>query len=103
MYDTMGHQFFWTQMANDVHTTKKECRSCAQDGSQIKHKRKLQMFPAAEPLEFMTLNLLEPLPKMLSGSQHVRIMTYRCSKVIRAIPTGKLHQTILRLYYFTIW
>lgn len=87
------HHFFWGHKANDTHTTVKHCRSFAQDGSQTMHKCKLQLFPAAGPLKFMAINILEPLPKTPLGGQHFFTMTDRYSNLTSALLRGKITLT----------
>lgn len=46
-----------------LHTTVEECRSCILCGSEMKHKRKLQLFTAALSLEFVASDIFESLQK----------------------------------------
>lgn len=44
MYNPMGLHFFCLYTANHVHTTEKDCCSCIQDGSELKHEPNFQLF-----------------------------------------------------------
>lgn len=68
MYDTMRRHFFWSHMANDVHRTEEDWSSCAQNVSQVKHIRKLPLFPAVGPVEFVAIDVLGPLLETLLGN-----------------------------------
>lgn len=61
-YNIMRNHFFCPHMTIDVHATVKAWRSCAQNGSQRKHKRRLEPYPAAGILEFVAAGILGLLP-----------------------------------------
>lgn len=71
MYDKMRHHLSWIHLANEVRRTLKDCCSCAQDGSQLNHRRKLPLSPAAGLLELVALDALGPLQKQSSGNQNL--------------------------------
>lgn len=80
-------------MAINMHTTLKICLSKAQDGSQMEHECKFQLFPAARPLLFVAFDILGSLQNRPSGNQHVAIWTYHNLKLIRAFFTPKITST----------
>lgn len=59
LYDRMQHHFFWPLVVNIVHKTEKTVLS-NQDGSQMKHRRRSQLCPAAGPHYFVAINILRP-------------------------------------------
>lgn len=67
--------------------------SCAQNGTEIKHKHHLQILSATGPLEFVTMNILGALSKPAKGSQHVVIIADRHLKVTQAVDTARIIAT----------
>lgn len=47
----------------------------------------LQLFSASAPLEYVAMEILGPLSKLLNGNLHLLVMTIRYSKLKRAIQT----------------
>ena len=87
MYETMRRDYYWPHMASDIHQTVTDCRSCAQvRGTVRRHQKKLTLFPAAGPLEFVAMDLFGPLPKTAHGNRHILVITDRYTKMCRAIP-----------------
>lgn len=79
----------------------KDCRLCAQNGSETKHERKLQIFPAARPLEFVVIHIFEPLPKTTSGTKTLLIWLIITQNSPVQFSLKNLHRHILRLYSST--
>lgn len=76
MYDGRKKEYYWMPMANDVYRTVKDCCECAQNKPLNKQRRLIQLFPASDPLEFVEIHTLGPLPKTLHGNQYVLVVTY---------------------------
>jgi hypothetical protein len=74
-------------MATDVAKTVNNCAVCAKNRI---HERKrasfLKLFPATEPLEFVSLDILGPLPKTEHGNIFLLVITDRFSKLTRTVP-----------------
>lgn len=67
-----------THMANDVHNVVRRCRSCASNrGTIYSHHKHMQLFPANGPIEFVSIDILGPLPKTTKGNQFVLVMKDR--------------------------
>lgn len=77
IYDTLRLHFFWLHVASDVHKRVKDWHLCAQDGSQMKHKRKFQLFSTSGTLEFVVIEILAPLQRATAGKQDVVIVSNR--------------------------
>lgn len=75
-------------MANNVHMTVEDCRSNAQDRSQMKRKCGLKLFPGAGPLELVVIDVMVAIPKTPAGNQNKFNMTNRYPKRTLAIPPG---------------
>ena len=73
-------------MANDAFSTVRNCASCAAARrALVRHQKDLKLFPAAEPLDFVAMDLLGPLPKTAHGNRHVLVMTDQFTKLTRRI------------------
>lgn len=91
MYDMMRLHFHWPHMVSDVYKLLCQCSSCTQNGYQVIHKLKLQLFLRARPLEFMEIDRLGLLLKARNGIQQGFIVTNLFSKLKNAIPTAKIN------------
>lgn len=60
----MRRSYYWAHMENDVKMTFRGFESCKRtQGTQYDHVNHLKLFPVNRPLEFITMDLLGPLPK----------------------------------------
>lgn len=73
----------------DVYHIVKNCRLRIQIETKIRHQRHLERCPAAGRLEFVSIDVLEPLPRTNTGSQFVLIITDIYGILVRAIRTAK--------------
>lgn len=82
MYDTMKRELYWSQMTSEVYTTVGDCRICLINRAGLKKERHLKRFPASEPLEFVAMDILSPLPKKTNGngSPFIVLITDRYKK-----------------------
>lgn len=55
----------------------------------LKQKRHFQLFPASEPLQFIAMDVLGPLPQTNHGNVFVLVMKDPYPKIIGAISTSK--------------
>lgn len=77
-------------MFHDVYTFVEKCPDCRRYRPYPTQRRLLQqLFSAEDALEFMVLNILDPLPKTKSGNCFVVITTDHFYKLTRAIFTEK--------------
>lgn len=56
-------------MHSDAERIVSECQSNAQNKAIFDHKQKLQLFPAAEPLVSVNMNVYEPFSKTTQNNQ----------------------------------
>lgn len=78
MYDSILRSYYWPHKRNDVHLVVKEFNSCAKTrGTLIKYQSPMKLFPATDPLEFASMDILGPLPKSKKGNQYVIVITDR--------------------------
>lgn len=85
-------------MVNDMHRTTKDCELCASNQQTKKQQQKGRLFPAAEPLEFITIDILRPLPKTNSGNEEIVMVTDRFSKLTKAILTKTTARRVVIIF-----
>jgi Chromo (CHRromatin Organisation MOdifier) domain len=74
-------------MAADVAENVKQCSVCAKN--RIKERKRtsfLKLLPAAEPLEYVSLDILGPLPKTEHENMFLIVITDRFSMLTRTVP-----------------
>lgn len=87
-------------MARDVHRAMGNCHSSAKTDIKLRHMRHVQLFPATGPLEFVVIDVLGLVPKIIKGNQHVVINRNSYSKLRRAVPTARITMTSVECILF---
>jgi Integrase zinc binding domain len=76
MFRSMRKRFFWKHMAPDVSETIRQCLICAKNRvNERKRNSSLKLFPASSPLEYVSMNILGPLPKTEHGNRFLLVFT----------------------------
>ena len=87
MYQTLRRTFYWPSMALDGYHTVRLCSSCTSERITLrKHETYLSLFPAQAPLEYVSIDILGPLPKTTDAQRYLLCITDRYSKMVRTIP-----------------
>jgi Integrase zinc binding domain len=87
MYATLRKSFYWLTMAKDIYQFVANCSSSAK--SRLKRNRRtnhLKLFPPSEPLEFIPVDILGPLPVTQSGNKYLVVFGERYSKASCGCP-----------------
>jgi Integrase zinc binding domain len=72
IYKTISQHYYWPGLSMDLHQTVKQCSHCAREAGLLrKRNQHMSPFPAQEPLEFLTIDILGPLPKTPPGNYKV--------------------------------
>lgn len=103
MYSSIQREFFWPHMENNLYTTLGNYSTCARNGTSAKLKRELQLILASRSLEFIGIDILPSLRSTVNGNQSVIVMTNRCLKLTRAMPTGKTSSSNLASLFIDSW
>lgn len=104
MFDTLRQGFYWRFMANDVHQTVPDFRSCDKTrGTTNRPKNVMKLFPAKGPLECVEMDILGPFPQTHCGNQFVLFITDRYSKLNRAVPMGKKTAPYVAGAFMSLW
>jgi transposase InsO family protein len=87
MFRFLRRDYFWEHMASDFANTVNNCTVCAKNRiSERKRTRFLKLFPASEPLQYVAVDILGPLPETENGNRFLLVMTDRFSKLTRTVP-----------------
>jgi transposase InsO family protein len=87
MFRTLRRRYFWKRMSADVSETVRECVTCAKNRVKERNRTSfLKLFPASEPLEYVSIDILGPLPKTDHGNRFLLVLTDRFSKLTRTVP-----------------
>jgi IS30 family transposase len=91
-------------MSADVAETVRQCAVCAKNRI---HERKrtsfLKLFPASEPLEYVSLDILGPLPKTEHGNRFLLVITDRFSKLTRTVPLRTISAFVVAQAFCEHW
>jgi len=91
MYLTLRQSFYWPSMALDAHNTVRSCVSCAKNRINLKkHKSFLKLFPASRPLQYVSIDILGPMPRTSRGFRYILVITDRYSKLVQTVPLTKI-------------
>ncbi|CAN8067637.1 unnamed protein product [Agarophyton chilense] len=104
MYNTLRRDFYWPQMANDVYQTARDCRSCAaMRRTQNRSQKRLKLFPAAKPLEFVAMDIVGPFPKSVTGHEYILVITDRFTKLCREVPLRPTTAPVVARTFLENW
>ena len=104
MYYTLRREYYWPHMASDAFSTVRNCTSCAATrGTLVKIQKDPKLFPAAGPLEFVAMDLLDSLPKTAHGNQHVLVITDRFSNLTRSIQLRTTTASVVANAFLDNW
>jgi len=94
MYAAIRRHYYWESMAADVYDWMASRASCARN--RIAPRRRtsmLQLFPATDPFESLSIDLLGPLTETKSGNVFLLIIEDRFSQLIRGVPLAGITAT----------
>jgi Integrase zinc binding domain/Integrase core domain len=87
MFRSMRKRYFWRNMYREVEDTVRGCehyaRNNVQERTRVNH---MKIVPANEPLEFIEIDILGPLPKTAHGNRFLLVISDRFSKLTRTVP-----------------
>jgi Integrase zinc binding domain len=109
----MRKRYFWKNMYREIEDAVRSCEQCARNNVQERTRvNKIKLFPAHEPLEFVAIDILGPLPKTAHGNRFLLVISDRFSKLTRTIPMKTttalavakafFHSLVIFLWPFTL-
>jgi Integrase zinc binding domain len=103
-FRSLLRRYFWRKMSADVAETVRQCAVCAKNRI---HERKrtsfLKLFPASEPLEYVSLDILGQLPKTEHGNRFLLVITDRFSKLTRTVPLRTISAFVVDKAFYENW
>jgi Integrase core domain len=91
-------------MYKDVEETVRQCTPCAKNRVQERKRvSMIKLFHANEPLEFVAIDVLGPLPKTVHGNRFLLVISDRFSKLTRTIPMRTTTALAVAKAFFTHW
>jgi Integrase zinc binding domain len=82
----MRKRYFWKNMYLEIEDAVHSCEQCTRNSDQERtHVNKMQLFTAHEPLEFVAIAILGPLPKRAHGNRFLLVISDFFSKITRTI------------------
>lgn len=90
-------------MEKDVYETVRNCCTFAQSCSSSKMEKEIQLFPASGTHEFVAINILGPLPRVVNGKENVIVMTDRYVNLTCAMQTGRTVSSSVPNLCFDFW
>jgi hypothetical protein len=88
----------------DVTRLVNTCHHCIQESTRLKKRKQgVTLFPASEPLEFVAIDLLGPLPKSPRGNQFLMVMCDRFSKLVRTVPLRSINSLAVAQAFCSRW
>jgi hypothetical protein len=109
MFRSLRRRYFWRTMAAEVAETVKQCAVCP--NNRIRERKRtsfLKLFPAAEPLAYVSIDILGPLPKTEHGNVFLLFITDLFSKLTRIVPLRVIsapafREGVLRTLGLRLW
>jgi Integrase zinc binding domain len=86
MCRSLRRRYFWGNMSADVAERFRQCAVCAKNHIHERNRTSfLKLFPASEPLEYTSLDILGPLPTTVHGNIFLLVTKDRFSKLTRTV------------------
>jgi transposase InsO family protein len=100
----MSSRFFWRSLYTDVAEVVRNCPICSRNRI---HERKRtsfpKLFPATEPLEYVAMDILGPLPKTEHGHRFLLVICDRFSKLTRTVPLRSTSALVVAKAFCEHW
>jgi len=104
MYAATTRHCYWVSMAADLYDWVASCASCARNRMEPRRRAAmLKLFPATDPFESLSMDLLCPLTETKTGNVFLLIIVDRCSKLIRDVPLAGITATDVSSAFCRAW
>jgi hypothetical protein len=104
MFRSMRNRYSWKKMYREIEDAVRSCEQCARNNVQERTRvNKMQQFTAQEPLQFVAIDILGPLPKTAHGNRFLPVISDRFSKLNRTIPMRTTTALAVAKAFCTHW
>ena len=104
LYYTVRRDFYWPSLPLDCLHLVRNCVTCAKNRIKLrKAVKRVELFPAKAPLEFVSIDLLGPLLRTRRGHEHLLVITDRFSKLVRTVPMKRITAGDVAKAFVTYW
>lgn len=87
IYDRLCREYYWPNVLTDVYSRVQHGQECLEMETKFKHQRQIQLFLTSGRREFITIDIIGPLPRTSLGNQIVILITDQYSEIARPVPT----------------
>lgn len=104
LFATIRREYFWPGMSMDCSRLVQQCPSCAR--KRLKGQRrvsKMNLFPPSNPLEFVALDLLGPLPVTRQVNRFLLVIGDRYIKDAQTVPLKTVMASECAHAFFSHW
>jgi transposase InsO family protein len=104
MFRSLRRGYFWNGMIQDVSETVRQCVTCAKN--RVKEQTRtsfLKLFPASEPLEYVSMDILGPFQKTEHGNRFRLVISDRFSKLTRTVPLRTITALVVAKAFCEHW
>jgi Integrase zinc binding domain len=96
LYASLRRHYYWPRMVSDVYQVVAQCDKCLQERLALRRPQgDMTLFPAHEPLDYVAIDILGPLPRTKKGNQYLLVIADRFSKLVRTVPLPLIIATIV--------
>ena len=85
-YHILKDRVYWPGLQTDVRTHVEHCHTCQICKGEPNKKGKLKLFAATRPFEWVSIDLIGPLPISKKGNQYVLVIRDRFSRYVKSVP-----------------
>lgn len=104
LYQYLRSDFYWPSMAVDCYAVARNCISCARNRVLLrKNSKKMQLFPAKAPLEYVAIDILGELIKTPRGYRYLLVISDRFSKLVRTVPLRRITAATVAMAFVKHW
>jgi hypothetical protein len=104
MFRSMRKRYFWRNMYREIEDAVRSCEQCARNNVHERSRvNNMQLFTAQNPLEFVAIDILGPLPKTAHGNRFLLVISDRFSKLTRTIPMRTTTALAVEKAFCTHW
>jgi hypothetical protein len=104
LYASLRRHYYWPRMVSDVDKVVAKCEQCLKERLALRRPHgNLPSLPAQEPLDYVAIDILGPLPKTKKGNQYLLFIADRFSKLDRTVPLTRITASVVAWDFMEQW